>query len=48
VQPNYLTPDEQARVDEIDAELGRVKPMAAERRLILARARARQHYAENR
>jgi hypothetical protein len=46
--PNYLTPDEQARVDEIDAALARVKPLKQERRLILARARARQHYAENR
>ncbi len=45
---NHLTPDEQARLDKIDAALAaldaKAEPLKLERKQILGRARFRKHY----
>lgn len=46
--PNYLTPEEQARLDEIEAALAKLEPLKAERAAILNRQRQRKHYANKR
>ena len=40
--PNHLTPDEQRRLDQIEAAIA---PLKTERAAILNRARQRKHYA---
>ena len=46
--PNHLTPDEQRRLDEIEAAIAATEPLKAERAAILNRARQRKHYASKR
>jgi uncharacterized coiled-coil DUF342 family protein len=42
LMPNHLTPDEQRRLEQIEAALA---PLKQERSAILNRARQRRHYA---
>lgn len=50
--PNHLTPDEQRRLDQIEASLALLEtealPLKSEKATILNRARGRKHYAEKR